>query len=68
MHEYLGFTPNLAHAFFNGVPSLKSIFFPPADSSVMCRPVDVLPAELFDGMNAVVDVKKPHSRAVRAIP
>lgn len=29
MHEYFGFTPSFAQAFFNGEPGLKLAFFAP---------------------------------------
>ena len=56
LHENLGFTPSLAQAAFNGVPSLTSIFFPAVEvNTVMCRELDLRP--LLDATKALADPK-----------
>ena len=64
---YLGLTPNLATAFFNGVPSFASTFFPLAVNTVMCRLLfDLCMAALFcDVRKALVPMRIiAHRRAV----
>ena len=64
---YLGLTPSLATAFFNGVPSFASIFFPLAVNTVMCRLLfDLCMAALFcDGRKALVPTRIiAHRKAV----
>ena len=66
---YLGLTPSLATAFFSGVPSFASIFFPLAVNTVMCRLLfDLCMAALFcDVRKAFVFVPMriiAHRRAV----
>ena len=65
LHEYLGLTPSLAHAAFNGVPSLTSIFFPLAEAStVILRELEVRGADDV-GTKACADpTRTPQRRAL----
>ena len=56
LHEYFGFTPNLAHAFFNGEPGLKSTFLPLAVKTVIWRLLLLLfpLLQLLDTVKALV--------------
>ena len=50
---YFGLTPSFAHAFFNGLPALKSFFFAPYVSIVIWRPVLLLKRDVVNGVDTV---------------